>query len=323
MAARADRAELERRRKRIETLLPLVSQEKRADLQRRLVELNTQLAPARAGFAKPGNLAASAAGVNGIGGLVFQAQAPPGEGRLLKLPFYLYEMDFNQSAFVAPQVGPMVVTSQGANVVDETSPTVIATMPNAADGRRVLSGFKFRTPQISWAKLKVVGLETYQQQAPYGGNEVGATAGTPSPLPNAPIPILLYDVGPGSGATGRYSGVNYYRDTNLFLLLKSLSVGGGANLLAQEGYVDGAIYDARLPEIPGLRGNPDLDSPNRAYIEAALVGSQLTTITFSINLICEVREDTEFGVPIPGPYARPGAQTRLLRDGANVQVSDT
>jgi len=443
---------------RIETLIPLVSQVKRVELQRRLVELNSQLRPERShppsrpGYGKPSNLAASAAGVNGIGGLQFQAKAPPGEGRLIKLPFYLYEMDFTQSAFVAPEVGPMVVTSQGADIVDEVSPTVIATMPNDAGGRRVLSGFKFRTPQISWAKLRVVGFETTQMQTVYGGNDPTATAATPSPLPDSAALVDLYDVGPGSGATGRYdsfasipvlpapvgptqggapapalwlppsftalatsidfgrvlvgssatvavvftdtvgtlrnliaeastdaayttnanpgvdfvpangslsinftfaptalgvvtanvtitfqiganplviftvpvTGVgvqnNYYRNGNLFLLVKGLSIGGGANLLSQEGFIDGAIYDTRLPEVPGLRGNPELDSPNRAYIEVALVGPQLATITFSMALLCEVLEDAEFGKPISGPYARGVSLMRRMPDGANVQV---
>jgi hypothetical protein len=453
MSADASRQLLERKRARIEALLPLVSQAKRADLRRKLLELESRLGRKPPGYARQSALQASAAGVNGVGGLRFTAKAPPGEGRLLRLPFYLYEMDFNQSSFVAPEVGPMVVTAGGANVVDETHPTVIATMPNDASGRRVLSGFKLRTPPISWAKLRVVGLETTQRQSVYGGNDPAGTAQTPSPLPSSAVSVDLYDVGPGSGATGRYdsfastlvppavvgptqggapiggvvwlppglsyapqsidfgrvaigttstiavtftegagtqrnlvaktsgdatytddatvgvdfipalgtytvnisftptaAGVvtssltfqfqigpnppvtftipvtgtgctnNYYRNGNLFLLLRNLSVGGGANLLSQSGFVDGAIYDARLPEFPGLRASPVLESPNRVYIEAAIVGPQLATMTFSASLVCEVLEDSEYGEGVQGPYARGASIARRISDGANVQV---
>lgn len=452
MPAEASRPALERKRARIQALLPLVSQEKRADLRRKLIELDGKLGRKAPGYAKPSNLAASAAGVNGVGGLRFQAKAPPGEGRLVRIPFYLYEMDFNQSSFVAPEVGPMVTTAAGANAVSETNPTVIATMPNDASGRRVLSGFKFRTPTMGWAKLRVVGLEATQRQSVYGGNDPDGTAQTPSPLPNAAVNVDLYDVGPGSGATGRYNsfasilnppapvgptqgglpiagiwvppdlaytpqsidfgrvaigttstvsvvfseaagiqrnlvakasgdptytddatvgvdfipangtytinisftptafgvvtttltfqlqdganppvtftipvtgrGVtnNYYRNGNLFLLLRGLNVGGGANLLSQSGFVDAAIYDARLPEFPGLRASPVLESPNRAYIEAAIVGPELATMTFSLALVCEVLEDSEYGEGVQGPYARGASLARRVSDGANAQV---
>ena len=452
MPADASRSALERKRARIEALLPLVSQEKRDDLRRKLIELDGKLGRKAPGYAKPSNLAASAAGVNGVGGLRFQAKAPPGEGRLVRVPFYLYEMDFNQSSFVAPEVGPMVTTAEGANAVSETNPTVIATMPNDASGRRVLSGFKFRTPSMSWAKLRVVGLEATQRQSVYGGSDPDGTAQTPSPLPNSAVNVDLYDVGPGSGATGRYNsfaatlnppapvgptqsgapiggiwiapdlvytpqsidfgrvaigttstvsvtfsetvgnqrnlvaktsgdptytddatvgvdfipangtytinisftpttfgvvtttltfqfqiganppvtftipvtgrGVtnNYYRNGNLFLLLRGLNVGGGANLLSQSGFVDAAIYDARLPEFPGLRASPVLESPNRAYIEAAIVGPQLATMTFSLALVCEVLEDSEYGEGVQGPYARGASLARRISDGANAQV---
>ena len=119
----------------------------------------------------------------------------------------------------------------------------------------------------------------------------------------------------GTGVTN-----NYYRGGSLFLLVRDLMVGGGANLLSQSGFVDGAIYDTRLPEFPGLRAAPVLEKTNRGYVEAAIVGPQLATMTFSMSLVCEVMDDEQFGKPIPGPYARGASLARRVVDGSNAQV---
>jgi hypothetical protein len=463
-ASKNRRSALIRKRNRLQTLLPLLSTEKARDVRYELQKLNAKLGPQKAAFAKPqADLTASAAGVNGVGGLMFQAQSPPGAGRLVRVPFYLYDANFTQLAFQAPEVGPMVFTGAGSNQLDEANPTINVTMPNDPSGRRVLSGFQFRTPVVDWARLRVVGLETCQIQSVYGGRAPANQILGPSPLPSSPVPVDGYDVGPGSGATGRYNpyavvpvpvppppqprialpdppggvpaiiwqqgpgfdvnqiqidfgvialgetataqitftdvagapqarnfagkastapeftddapnvvtanwvpaggtatvtvtftptavgtvtGVlsydfsiggnppacrvfitvvgtaaqnRYYNNGKLYLLLKNLSVGGGANLLSQEGYIDGALYDSRLRHNPGLRAMPTLNSPNRAYIEAAVVGPQLTSMTFSVNLLCDIMDDTEYGVVTPGPYARREA---LLRSSVSNPNSD-
>jgi len=446
------REELIRKRDRLQTLLPLLSPEKAQDVRYELQKLDAKLGPEKPGFAKlQPDLSASAAGVNGVGGLMFQTKAPPGAGRIIRVPLYLYDANFTQLSFQAPEVGPMIFTSNGANQVSEENPTVGVTMPNDISGRRVISGLLFRSPVIEWAKLRIVGLETAQIQAVYGGQAPVNQISGPSPLPDSAVVVDGYDVGPGSGETGRYdpyagtltppvllgfnpSSINvfpffaanpifnlvnvssfivnfgiievgttstiqititnnvgqpidfvsktpgptfvtddapnapvvgwigiggtatiaftfspttegtftsppqfsielstggppinaffrfriiggavrnrYYNNGKLYLLLKNLNVGGGANLLSQEGYVDGALYDARLDYHPGLRALPELLSPNRAFIEAAIVGPQLTTMTFSIHLLCDILEDKEYGDYISGPYAR---EASLLR----------
>ena len=446
------RARSIRKRDRLLSLLPLLSPEKATEVRYELQKLEAELGPERPDFTKAQpDLDRSAAGVNGVGGLMFQTEAPPGAGRMVRVPMYLYDANFTQLSFQAPEVGPMVVTSSGANQVDESNPSVIVTMPNDPSGRRVLSGFLFRSPVIEWARLRVVGLETCQVQTVYGGQAPANQISSPSPLPDSPVNVDGYDVGPGSGATGRYDpyavvplplppapippvlpafpadtpwlfpnftvsanqlnfgvvelgeslslqftfstgalsgprnfvskstlplispfsndapsapvvgwipapplnsvvvtvtfspsstgtftatlsftlneGVNpgatfyvtvvgtavqnrYYNNGKLYLLLKNLNIGGGANLLSQEGYIDGALYDSRLSHSPGLRALPELTSPNRAFIEAAIVGPQLATMTFSINLLCDVLDDDEFGTYVPGPYGRRDALLR-------------
>jgi hypothetical protein len=440
-----------RKRARLQSLLPLVSTDKAVDVRYEIALLDQKLGPTSPAYAKPQpELESSASGVNGVAGLMFEVQAPPGEGRLVRVPLYLYSANFNQLSFQAPQVGPMVITGAGANQVDEANPTVIVTMPNDPSGRRVLSGFSFRTPVMEWAKLRVVGLEVTQVHSVYGGGAIPYTAGVPGPVPGSPTNVSLYDVGPGSGATGRYSsfaftisplpsavntrlgaavvpdndpiwgpdpgaglpviprvlsfdyveigtsasisvsftnnnavsanlafaifsdpsitidavpGVtqisafatttitftftpstfgltsasvqlwwqrgtttparvtipivgfgtpnNYYKNGQLYLLVKNLSIGGGANLLSQDGYIDATLYDARTSDYAGLRAYPELVSPNRASIDVAVVGPQLASLTFSINLVCDVLADREYGDPSPGPYGRDGALARL------------
>jgi hypothetical protein len=459
----AEREALVTKRRRLQSLLPLISTDKAVDVRYEIQLIDAKLGPTKPAFVKPQpDLEASAKGVNGIGGLVFQVQAPPGQGRLVRVPFYLYSANFNQLSFQAPQVGPMCVTGAGANQVDETNPTVILTMPNDPSGRRVLSSFLFRTPVIEWAKFRVVGLEVTQTHAVYGGNAPGYTAGVPGPVPSSPAPADFYDVGPGTARTGRYDsfaaalpalpvvptriggvdvpggdpvwgpdpaggfppsprslsfgyvevgtsliisvvfkdrtifppgtqrnlvllvigdpsitldavvGVtsvpaggsltvnftftpttiglvstavqlwwqiglnppaivtipiigygapnNYYRNGQLYLLLKSLAVGGGANLLSQDGFIDATLYDARATDYPGLRAYPELASPDRAFIEAAVVGPPLATLTFSINLVCDVLADRDYGDPSAGPYGRDGALDRFEVSTPNTVV---
>lgn len=454
-----------RKRARLQSLLPLVSTDKAVDVRYEIALLDQKLGPTKPAYAKPQpELESSASGVNGVAGLMFEVQAPPGQGRLVRVPLYLYSANFNQLSFQAPQVGPMVITGAGANQVDEANPTVIVTMPNDPSGRRVLSGFSFRTPVMEWAKLRVVGLEVTQVHSVYGGGAIPYTAGVPGPVPGytPPPPVSFYDVGPGSGATGRYnsfavkipsppdvatrvsgadvapndpiwgpdsvpgagfpvsprsisfgyvevgasvsvsvifkdgSGVglpvnlafalipdpsitidavpgvtqvpvggvttisftftpssfgltstsvqlwwqrgsnppaivtipivgfgapnNYYKNGQLYLLVKNLSIGGGANLLSQDGYIDATIYDARTSDYAGLRAYPELVSPNRASIDVAVVGPQLASLTFSINLVCDVLADREYGDPSPGPYSRDGALARLESATPNTVV---
>lgn len=461
----AQREALVTKRRRLQSLLPLISTDKAVDVRLEIQLIDAKLGRAKPAFAKPQpDLEASAKGVNGVGGLVFQVQAPPGQGRLVRVPLYLYSANFNQLSFQAPQVGPMVITGAGPNQVDETNPTVIVTMPNDPSGRRVLSGFLFRTPVIEWAKFRVVGLEVTQSHAVYGGSAPGYTAGVPGPVPSAPVPVNLYDVGLTTGRTGRYNsfavaipplppvptqqgGVNlldnnitwgpgpgvgagfpntprslsfgyvevgtsvtlsvifkdatpfpgtqrnlvllvigdpsitlnaivgvtsvpaggtrtvnftftppaiglvstavqlwwsdatpnppaivtipiigygvpnnYYRNGQLYLLIRSLAVAGGANLLSQDGFIDATLYDARATDYPGLRAYPELASPDRAAIEVAVVGPPLASLTFSINLVCDVLADRDYGDPTVGPYGRDGALDRFEVSTPNTVV---
>ncbi len=315
---RSDR-DLIRKRKRLLALLPLVTADKANKIRDELALIDQSIGRPEP-FKPQQPPVASAAGVDGVGGLQFQAQSPPGAGRLVKIPFYLSSGDFNlQARFTPPQIGPLIITGAGFNTPDPNNPVVSFTMPNDAAGRRSVSGFRFRTPRINWSNLRVVGLETTQQLSPYGGN---------APLESSPVGLLLPSgvvggggfVGVGYLASGEYGSAIRYNSGIIYILIKNLTVGGGANLLSQEGYIDAAYYDVRNPGFAGLRAYPELISPNRSSLEVAFVGPPLANVVFSINLVCDILEDQEYGTYQVGPYDRPDTMRRSNVNSAN---SDT
>ena len=214
---------------------------------------------------------------------------------------------------------PLWVTGKGVEEVDDSNPTVLVTIPNAP-GASAVRGFRFRTPVLEWAKLRVVGFEVSTRPVPRGeyayppifnevwpqvpmrGNDIGIDYSNPPPntmSSNALVPM---------SAKG-YSA--YWRGSAPILLAKNLSVGGSANLFIQEGYIDTIAFSDGVPEFPGLRAYPVLEPPNRAYVDAAVSGQPLTGMTFSMCLLCDILDDADFGAPISGPYDRRDAMMRF------------
>ena len=91
---------------------------------------------------------------DGVGGLEFTVQSPPGIGRLIRIPFYLqtaqgfgFDAEFGQAAAAIPAAG-------GTGSV--THPVILVQPPAGAGATPTVT---LRTPQISWAILRVVGFE--------------------------------------------------------------------------------------------------------------------------------------------------------------------
>tara|TARA_Y100000389_G_scaffold203525_1_gene252184 strand:+ start:494 stop:1447 length:954 start_codon:yes stop_codon:yes gene_type:complete len=307
--------DLIRKRKRLLALLPLVTADKADRIRDELAQIDQRIGlPEPFKPKKPP--VASASGVDGVGGLQFEAQSPPGAGRLVRIPFCLFQGNFTQLSFTGAEVGPMIYTGAGSNTPDPRNPVVSFTMPNDASLRRAASGFVFQTPLINWSRLRVVGLETTQVLSPYGGND-------PAALPTLPSPVAPGGGFAGAGyigATGEYNNPIRYNSGIIYILLKNFTVGGGANLLSQEGYIDAAYYDVRNPGFAGLRASPELKTPNTASIEVAFVGPPLASVIFSINVVCDVQDDTEFGTYNVGPYDRPTTMRRSDVDSVNIST---
>jgi len=150
-------ARLIRRRQKLETLLPLARPRQAERIMNRMEHIDSILA--RSGYtARQASIAdaISASGVDGVGALKFQAQAPPGLGRLVRLPFYPFD---GNGGLVAGTTSS--ITEGGFGQPSETNPVVIefTTGTDTTVGPHGL-----RTPQISWATLRLVGFETVQKR---------------------------------------------------------------------------------------------------------------------------------------------------------------
>jgi hypothetical protein len=150
------------RRRNLEAHLPIAGPHKQKAIMQRISHIDKVLE--RSGFntsrAAMADMAA-AAGVDGIGGLRFQAQAPPGIGRLVRLPFYPVVGNSG--------VGGTTVTAGGVSLPSTTNPVCIEV---PAAGQTSPGAHPLQTPQISWAILRLVGFET-EAKRQKGTSETG------------------------------------------------------------------------------------------------------------------------------------------------------
>ena len=140
-------ARLLKRKAKLEALLQVAGPMRARAIQGRLVKIDRMLD--RLGVTEQmqaSSAALAASGIEGIGGLQFQAASVPGVGRLLRLPFYA------NNTFTAS-----VTTAAGAGNPSATNPVLIFSSNGADSGSGIIN---LSTPQISWAVLRLVGFET-------------------------------------------------------------------------------------------------------------------------------------------------------------------
>lgn len=140
-------ARLLKRKAKLEALLQVAGPMRARAIQNRLVKIERMLG--RLGVTEQmqaSSAALAASGIEGIGGLQFQAASVPGVGRLLRLPFY-----------ASGTVPATVTTASGAALASATNPVLIFSSIGATCGSGIVN---LSTPQISWAVLRLVGFET-------------------------------------------------------------------------------------------------------------------------------------------------------------------
>jgi hypothetical protein len=208
--------------------------------------------------------------VDGVGGMQFTAQSPPGVGRLIRIPFYL-----------TTGVGNAICSLQenqnaagfAANLVAGTGNTTVPTCAIdfgaiAATGGSTGTAI-MQTPQISWATLRIVAFEINRQDATLNPGSAGE--------------VCVSDLQIGGGA-------------NLFV----------HEDMAPSGiYLSGQSSFAGLRDYPILK-SPNIASVQVQGLGAAASAR----ISFSASLVCEILVDDNYGAHIPGPYARAGAMVR-------------
>jgi len=209
---------------------------------------------------------------DGIGGLKFVATAPPGVGRLCRIPFYLQA---GGSASIA-SLSPGATLAAGAN--SQTCPILAAGGAIGASGASVL-----RTPQISWVTLRIVGFEVAIN---YPSNAAGG----------AQTEILVSDLKIGGGANlfvhEDFAPANIYASGNdSFSGLRDYPLLKSPNVAE----VQVAVFSSAAGVAPATVAN--------------LAGLQ-SNVLFSCNMVVEILQDDNYGSHIPGPYARKGAMVR-------------
>jgi hypothetical protein len=175
MGAMSERklARLLRLRSKLVAQLPLVGPARQKAIKTRLMQIDRILA--KSGYTaqkQAAKTALAASGIEGVGGLSFQAMSPPGIGRLVRLPFY-------------PAVATANVTTAGTTNLltagSTTNPVFIEIPVGSGNTAHLL-----QTPQISWATLRIVGFEVAQK--------LNCAIQNPGPI------LLVQDLKIGGGA---------------------------------------------------------------------------------------------------------------------------
>jgi len=167
-------ARLLRIRSKLVATLPLVGPARQKAIKQKLMRIDRILA--KSGYTAQQQAAATAlaaSGIEGIGGLGFQAMSPPGIGRLVRLPFY----PVNATANVTTS-NTTVATPTAAST---TNPVFIEIPVASGNAAHIL-----QTPQISWATLRIVGFEVAQK--------LNCAIQNPGPI------LLVQDLKIGGGA---------------------------------------------------------------------------------------------------------------------------
>jgi len=206
----------------------------------------------------------------GVGGLQFTAQAPPGLGRLIRIPFYKPNATANATAgltAISGQALPLVAgAASTTHPIFEVNNNVLAMPAAGGIGPTEL----LQTPQISWAILRIVGFECDINWPVLPAGQV--------------MEVCFQDLQIGGGAT---------------LFVHEDWGPGSIYLVGQDSF-------AGLRDYPILK-SPNQAQVDCAAVG---LGGISDPLLMSCNLVCEILQDDNFGAHIPGPYARSGALVR-------------
>jgi hypothetical protein len=289
--AKSKKSEIRSEIDRLRTLVPLVDESRRIVLLRRLKMLGDQTTAQDVRKWTTGTLGES--GIAGTGALRFESRAPPGIGRLVRLPMYL-----------ATVGNANLLTDGGLGALPNWHPEVILQIAAGGPGEiRSIGPLVFTTREVTWATLRVVGFKVAVRE---GVNIVTYAAGHPTAPAGDPF-------NGGAPTQDRIC-------TRVWFLGKDLQVGGGTSLFASDGFTDLTPFYAEVYDYAGLRDYPILERTNTATVSLVLHtgharipapgGWTAVRESFAVWLVCEVMEDDQIGNHRIGPYARGQAMKR-------------
>jgi hypothetical protein len=210
--------------------------------------------------------------VDGVGGLEFTAQSPPGVGRLIRIPFYELTATPGFDALTGQAVALIPAALGTASAV---SPAIRISAPGIGFSTTQIA--LLQTPQISWATLRIVGFEVNINEP--------LNYGTPA------MEVCFSDLKVGGGAT---------------LFVHEDFAPGSIYLMGQDSFA--GLRDYPLLKSPN---RAEVAVQGIGFSAGLIAGEGASApLIFSNNLVCEILVDDNYGAHIPGAYARPGAMVR-------------
>jgi len=261
--------------------------------------------------------------IDGVGGLVFSAQSPPGPGRLVRIPFY--PLDSAES-----WTGATGISAPGDD------PVLRIRLRNADDITLNPSGFasasrpySLQTERFDYGAYRVVGVQC-RFPSGYGPRVEGGILG----IPDWQEPFARKTINT-KGLSVSLTSLNLYNGQQLLLPLgeldaRSIDLSGASGAGLSDAF-SGANPARTAPYVMssklsvatmGLRDYPVLDGNSRVFVGVSAFTSGLRVfpgqapaeidLPFTIHLIAEIVEDRVFGdIATPSPASRPGAMLKL------------
>jgi len=212
---------------------------------------------------------------NGAGGLQFVTDGAPGAGRLVRVPFYMTSAVTGFDAQI-----PGGTTLPGASgTTSLVSPVVLVAHPNTLG---VSGEATFKTPEISWAQIRVVGFETSIQK------------GILKTVCDAQIVVSDLKIG---GSANLFTSEDFSPAENYL-------AGSGFNGLREYPLLNSPnVAEVKVAVVATIAGVVDrIVAASGGWSEASL---------FSCCMVCEILQDDNYGAPAaPGPYAKKQAMVR-------------
>ena len=249
--------------------------------------------------AREGQINPDKALVSGIGGQTFTTNAPPGSGRITRLPFY--------------PCNP--ANSLTGGILDEGDDPILAiTLANNTQNTAQVTSYGYAMETAKWdsGKYRVLGIVTNFQES-YASTDANADNKVNSIVKNVGIAVANLQV--YNGAQLFVVPSAKFIDASTFRVIP----GGDAYGDAANNYMRTLplTHNNRGRQFIGLRDYPVIERNTTLTIDVqafcdALQPRAEITVPITISLIVDILEDRVFGdVPVPSPASRGGAVVKV------------
>lgn len=236
--------------------------------------------------------------MNGLGGMAFNTQSPPGSGRLVRLPFY-------------PETPADAWTGGTGIEFPGDDPVLRLVIP---PGDRVAPTLRMFVPKIDYGIYRVLGLQTNYQDT-YGLRFIGDTG---PHLPSVAITVSNLQLYNGQQLFLQDSLEELPADTFAILPTHITRSPNPSNPFeAPYNYSRRrSRFFSGLRDYPVIKNNVEVFMTVNAFIEVPIIPPGIEPpvmeIPFTANLIVDILEDKVFGDPVnPSPASRAGATVKL------------